>query len=124
MKHYGGNAKPEPLDPTPMEIPLGACQPESLEQLVAKYMRIQIEQEKGEEFESFEDANDFEEEDPDTLWLDTRYTLQEVEPEAIDPGYDPEKPPQAAQEAPQEEIGTQEGSTPRSHEETPSGASE
>lgn len=91
------------LDTTPVEMPLGASRPTPLQDLIARMVREAVAVEKGEEFESWEESEDFEEEDPDTLDL-SRYELQDVE-SAYDPSYDPLRAPEAPIEAPQEKIG-------------------
>lgn len=77
-----GRPDPEPCDTTPVEMPLGYTRPTPLQDLIASMVRQAIEVEKGEEFEDFDEANDFEEEDPDVLDL-SKYEfddLQEQEP--------------------------------------------
>lgn len=92
------------LDPTPIEMPVGAMRPRSLQDLVAQMVKSAVEAERGEEFESWEESDDFEEEDPDTLDF-SAYELQEIQSEAhirdFGPDPDPEVP--EAQEAPQED---------------------
>lgn len=129
MKHWATKRGAEVLDPTPLEIPLGAGQPPSIQEMIAKYVHETLKKEENLEPESWEEANDFEEEDPDTLVMSSRYELKELEPD-LDATYDPDREPtpanasKTAQEAPQEEISTKEGPTPRSKEEAPTGASE
>ena len=60
------NSEPE-LDTTPVEMPLGSVRPTPLHELIARMVRDTIVQETQEDFDTFEDADDFEEEDPDTL---------------------------------------------------------
>ena len=55
------------IDNTPIEMPFGARRPETLADTVARMVKAGIEAEKDEEFESIEEADDFEEDDPDTL---------------------------------------------------------
>lgn len=87
-----GAPDPEKLDTTPVALPVGACQPTPLQDIVARLVREAIELEKDEEFESFEESNDFEEEDPDTLNM-SPYELTDMTEEFLTP---------EAQEAPQE----------------------
>lgn len=102
------------LDTTPIEMPLGACRPTPLQDIVARMVREAVAIEKGEEFESWEENNDFEEEDPDVLDL-SPYELQELPDEAVDPTHNPDYQtkdfvlPEASQasEAPQEQPGDQ-----------------
>lgn len=95
---------------------MGACLPPTMEQLIAKYLRHHAQTQDGEAYETFEEADDFEEDTDDLLDFETRYTLRELAEEEL---LDPQPPP----EAPQETIATQEGPNPSSKEETPSGAS-
>jgi len=99
-------APDEPLDITPIEMPLGACMPTPLQDIVARMVREQVALEKGEEFESWDEQDDFEEDDPDTLDM-SPYELQELPDEDIAPTYDPDVIPDAAEasEAPQEQPG-------------------
>lgn len=68
---------PDFTDTTPLEIPLGACRPTPLHDLIARMVRDQMQSESDEEFESIEAADDFEEEDPDVLDF-SRYELSEA----------------------------------------------
>lgn len=70
----------EMLDTTPVEMPLGFGRPTPLQDMIANMVRQAVELEKGEEFESPEESDDFEEEDPDLLNI-SRYTLQELDDE-------------------------------------------
>lgn len=67
----------EPCDPIPVAMPIGYTRPTPIHDLIAKMVRQAIIDEKGDEFESIEEADDFEEEDPDTLDL-SPYTLTEL----------------------------------------------
>lgn len=78
-KRYQGPPERE-LDTTPLELPLGSCRPTPLHELIANMVRQAVSEERGEEIESFEDADDFEEEDPDTLDL-SAYELTELQEE-------------------------------------------
>lgn len=71
------------LDNTPVEMPFGSCRPTPLQDLIARMVREAVQAEKGDEFETFEESNDFEEEDPDTLDL-SRYELQELPRELVE----------------------------------------
>lgn len=123
MRHSRMQGAPErQLDTTPVEMPLGASRPTPLQDIVARMVREAVAIEKGEEFETWEEQNDFDEEDPDTLDL-SPYELQEIDHEEIDPTHDPDFNnkdfvlPDDAQssEAPQE----QPGDTPDQNESEP-----
>lgn len=84
---------PEPLlDTTPMELPIGFRRPPSLQEYIARMVRDAVELEKGEEFESWEESDDFEEEDPDTLDF-SKYELQELQQEHSIQDYGPDPDP-------------------------------
>jgi hypothetical protein len=93
-----GSDKLKPMDVTPVEMPIGYQQPTPLHQLMAKMIRDAIQAEKNEEMETFEEADDFEEEDPDTLNLQG-YEFAEIQEDyvdqgaaLVDPSPDPEPP--------------------------------
>ena len=98
----------KPLDTTPVEMPLGASRPLPLQDIIARMVRDAVQQEQGEEFESWEDSDDFEEEDPDVLDM-SPYTFQDLQDEtpisAMEPPQEGDNPP--PQEAPQEMTGDQ-----------------
>lgn len=77
------------LDETPIEMPLGASHPTPLADLIASMVKTAVEQQTGDDFDTPEEADDFEEEDPDTLDL-TRYEFEELPDESFDP---PEEEP-------------------------------
>jgi hypothetical protein len=79
-QHWTAGPDPEDLDLTPVEMPLGACRPEPLEQIISRMVRAAVEEERGEEFETPEEAEDFEEEDPEVLGL-SPYELVDMKPE-------------------------------------------
>lgn len=120
--HWGGDPQPEKNSGIPVEMPTSCRRPDSLESMIAKYVHAHVQRESKEELETWEDADDFDEQDPDTLEM-TKYEFTDM-PEPMDPTYDPYYRPEPPQEAPQEEIVTKEGPNPSSQEETPSGASE
>lgn len=96
--HWGGQPTRETPDPTPAEMPVGACKPDTLEEIVARMLHAQKMQDAAEGHESWDEANDFEDEDPDVLLDFSPYELQEMVPES-DPGFtqlDPEPPAEAA----------------------------
>ena len=88
FNHHGGKPDPEELDETPLEIPAGATVPMSLNEMIAKFVRQEVEMERNEEMESFEEADDFEPEDEALLDL-SPYSLQEL-PDDVDGVFDRE----------------------------------
>lgn len=78
-KRWGGHPPPE-MDDTPLEMPLGARRPTPLADIIANSVRLAIEAEKRVEMESPEEADDFSEEDPETLDL-SAYELDEIQSE-------------------------------------------
>lgn len=55
-------------DPNPVEWPIGVDVPESLEQKIARMVRTGVSQLADEQgFETFDEANDFDDEDPEAL---------------------------------------------------------
>ncbi len=85
----GRAAKDEPkkLDTTPMEIPAGYRLPRPLTEVIAGMVRTAVEAEKGVEFESPDEADDFEMDDDELLDLSPyEFTdLTEEEPVAPKP---------------------------------------
>ncbi len=78
--HHGGTPDPENHDETPVEMPLHACRPTPLNELIARMVHQHVEAEKNEGFETFEESNDFEEEDPEVLDM-SPYELSELPPD-------------------------------------------
>lgn len=100
----GGNSAAEALDTTPMEMPLGACRPAPLQDIIARMVREEISREKHEEFETMEEADDFEEEDPDTLDF-SRYELSDVQEEVPFDLEEPQSlPPEKKKRTPKEVL--------------------
>lgn len=100
-----GRPNPENVDMTPIEMPLGACRPTPLQDLIASMVRSHMQAESGDEFGTPEDEDDFYEDDPETLDM-SPYEQLMVEPddlptaEALEPE-NPEIPPQELIEAAQ-----------------------
>lgn len=69
---------PEKLDTTPIAIPEGAIRPPSIHDEIRRFMRHEQNRIQDAGFETEEEANDFEPEDPDILDL-TRYELEPLE---------------------------------------------
>ncbi|AXL15099.1 hypothetical protein [Microviridae sp.] len=76
-KRYG-KPDPEELDDTPIEMPIGSMRPTPLQDLIANMVREAMVAEAGDEFETMDEASDFEEEDPDVLDM-SPYTLTDLE---------------------------------------------
>lgn len=72
-----GRDEHEVLDPTPLEMPIGYGRPTPIHDLIASMVRQELANEKNEEFETIEENDDFEEEDPALLDL-SPYTLREL----------------------------------------------
>lgn len=68
------------LDTTPVEMPIGSVRPTPLHDLIARMVRQAVSDETEVDFEAFDEADDFEEEDPDTLDL-SAYQLSETNEE-------------------------------------------
>ena len=83
FNHHGGKPDPEELDETPLEIPAGATVPMSLNEMIAKFVRQEVESERSEDMETWEEADDFEPEDEALLDL-SAYTLQDLPDEVVD----------------------------------------
>ena len=67
--HNGVGSDVEKLDPTPVEMPVGASTPTPLSELIARAVHAQLQAQSEEGYETPEEADDFEEEDPDVLDL-------------------------------------------------------
>lgn len=92
-----GAPDPEKLDQTPVEMPMGATRPSPIHELIARMVREAVQNETGDEFESMEEADDFEEDDPDVMDM-SAYEFDEIQ-EDYTPPLDPvEIPPEAPQE--------------------------
>lgn len=91
-------------------LPVGYIHPTPLEHLIATMVREAVQSEAGDQFDSPEDADDFEP-DQDNGLLDTSpYTIEEVQEEvfAAEP---PASPPQTPSEAAPEPAGEPKPST-------------
>lgn len=81
---------PDPeLDDTPLEMPLGSRRPPSLAEQIARMVQEAIVAEKGSEVPSWEEEDDFEEEDADLLDF-SKYELQALQEESAIRDYGPE----------------------------------
>lgn len=104
--HHGGIPEPEDLDPTPMEMPLGSCKPTPLNELIARAVHAQLQAEKNAEQETWDEANDFEPDEPEDTLDFSPYELTEVEEEI--PQADFEEQNRILQENPELEPDQQE----------------
>lgn len=96
--HWGGKLGPDGLDRTPVEMPVGYDEPLSLEEMIAKFVATEL-QSSDDEFETWEEADDFEIEDAEQELLDmSPYTLTDVQDE-VPPEYQADAAP-AEQDAP------------------------
>ena len=94
-KMFRGGSTVDEMDKTPVEMPLGYIQPQPLEAMIASMVRQAVENQEAEEFETYEEANDFEPEPEDTLDF-SAYNIEPMVsmdlPDAGDP--DPTRPPE------------------------------
>lgn len=65
--HWGGTPDVEKLDTTPVELPAGATIPIPLSQQIANAVHAELSVQSREGFDTPEEAEDFEEEDPEAL---------------------------------------------------------
>ncbi len=84
----------EELDCTPVEIPLGAELPESLEDQIRRFVTLELDT-RDDQTTTFEEEDDFTEENPDVLDF-SQYEFPEIQEDYESPPLDP---PQAPQEA-------------------------
>ena len=106
-----GRPDPEVLDDTPVAMPLSACRPPNLTEQIAKMVRAAIQEERQDEMETFEEANDFEEEDPEAIDL-SPYELTPMQAE-----YDPaDGDPMQMEPSAEPASSTGEGPDPYVHE--------
>ena len=76
--HWGGDSKEPVLDHTPVAMPVNHMRPTPLHELIAKFVRDE-QARSEEELETYEDANDFEPDEPeDVLQFTTPYTVFET----------------------------------------------
>lgn len=81
--HMGRGPDPEKCDPTPKELPVGAVIPDTLEDIVARLLHEQRTKETMQGYETPEEADDFEDDDIDTLLDFSPYELPEVQEEYL-----------------------------------------
>lgn len=107
----------DPVDPVPVEAPLGYGAAEPLESIIRRYIRSEYSlhaQQQGEE--SFDEANDFDIDDEEPEWQ-SPYEMQEMQEENF-------LDDQAAAQAPGEEQPTTGTLTPKSEEPAPEASSD
>ena len=105
----------EEPDQTPVEIPTGMKEPETLEQIMGRMLGKKLAdaaQEQG--FDSFEEDQDFEDEDPNLLNF-TPYEFDELEGDVI---ADPERPSEPLEEGEQDPSLPPEDASPRPEDPT------
>lgn len=107
--HWGGSPDPEDLDPTPVEMPLGACRPTPLAELIARAVHQELQNREEEGVESWDEANDFEYEGDEELLDMSPYELKELE--AFQEGFEVHEPP-SEPEQPEQAQPEQEGDEP------------
>ncbi len=110
-KINGRESAPELLDPVPLEMPIGYGGPPSMRELVQEYVRETMSESREPELGSFEEEDDFGEEEPELLDLSgfevVEYEMvEEFAPEApaspAPPAAEPPAEPAIQVEAPQE----------------------
>lgn len=75
-------------DPTPVEISTTLRKPESMEDMIRRFVRVEGSRVAAQnDQESFEEANDFEPEETDEDQMDTVYTVHEMTPELNPDGF-------------------------------------
>jgi len=92
-----GAPDPEKCDPIPVEMPLGYMRPTPLDQLIASMVHAAVQREEKEEYETEEESDDFEEENPDLLDL-SAYTLDAIQEEAPIQNTQPSEPEELSPE--------------------------
>lgn len=78
----GIGTDPEPLDRTPIAIPLSCKTPTPLHELIARMVREHVQAETGDEPETWEEANDFDIDAEAELLDFSPYTLVDETPES------------------------------------------
>ncbi len=86
-----GKYEEEDLSTTPVEMPIGYMRPTPLQDLIAKMVRAAVINEEKEEFETEEESDDFEEENPELLDM-SPYTLTNLQEEEPISQEDPDPP--------------------------------
>ena len=80
---YGNpHGDPEELDTTPVELPAGYREPQSLNEMLAAMVQQAIQKEEKQEFESYEEANDFEPDEEEGLLDMSPYQFDDLEEES------------------------------------------
>lgn len=110
-----GRPDPETNSGIPLEMPFGACRPTPLEELIARMVRQEVMSRTNSEPETFEESNDFEDDDDPDLLDISPYELTEVTEEY-------EMTPQTVSEAASETNEADPKATPRPESSGPSEA--
>lgn len=79
MAKYTKDNRFEIPDPTPIELPVGFEHPEPLEEMIARMIRVAGQNAAREGFETFEEADDFDVDDDETI--ESEYQLKEMKDE-------------------------------------------
>lgn len=112
--HHGGTPDPESNSGLAPEMPVGYTRPTPLQDLIASMVREAVIQEKGEEMETLEESDDFEDVNPDVLDM-SPYTIPEATEEfPIEPDPEPPQSPPAEPEATGDTIAQEPLPTPSS----------
>lgn len=110
-EHWGGSTPVDKMDQTPLELPVDAHLPESIESMVARmvHQHVADREQAAAPKETWDEANDFEPDEDEGLPDFSAYTLTDVEPEALQgyevsesslpPQSEPNEPSEASQEA-------------------------
>lgn len=88
------NAKHEEVpDPTPVEMPVGYERPESLQDMIARMIRTtSMLAAKSGQFETFEEADDFDDTDDEVKSPYQMTDMEEEEPRYVEPKRQPSAP--------------------------------
>lgn len=73
---------PEPVDPVPMEAPVGSGRPTPMRELIQQYVREELGKQAAEDVPPFEEEDDFEAEDPEGDIL-SGYQVLLMDPEEL-----------------------------------------
>ncbi len=108
QKKFRGSPHVKEMDSTPVEMPVGYSHPPSLQDMVAKMVRHAVVEERGEDFETIEEADDLEVEDDELLLNFSDYEIDDLTEEqpitelTAEPDPPEAPPPEAEPPAPQE----------------------
>lgn len=117
--HHGNSGDFEVLDPTPMEMPVGCSVPTPLNELVARFVATELAKQTDTEPESYEEANDFEDDGDDLLLDMSPYELQDLTPEDDEAPLEAQEPPGIPPHTPPPVQGEEQQESPPEAPETP-----